>query len=87
MGKRGKAEFIQVLAADGGLLRGDRRRRGVGGDQARRHLFRAVKHSSSLRWRTGLLVSIFRFYPYLPAPNVATTSPADYLALVSREAA
>ena len=26
-------------------------------------------------------------YPYLPAPNVATTSPADYLALVSRDAA
>ena len=26
-------------------------------------------------------------YPYLPAANVATTQPADYLALLSREAA
>jgi hypothetical protein len=26
-------------------------------------------------------------YPYLPSPSVKTTSPADYLALVSREAA
>jgi hypothetical protein len=87
MGKRGKREFIQVLRLTevfpeavviGAAL--DAIRLGAIG-------FDAVKQLVIARTENRPAHLDLSAYPYLPSLNVKTTSPADYLALVSREAA
>jgi transposase len=87
MGKRGKREFIQVLRLTevfpeavviGAAL--DAIRLGAIG-------FDAVKQLVIARTENRPARLDLSAYPYLPSLNVKTTSPADYLALVSREAA
>ena len=87
MNKRGKREFIQVLRLTevfseaivvGAALEAIR----LGAIS-----FDAVKQLVIAKVENRPARLDLSAYPYLPAPNVATTSPADYLALVSREAA
>jgi len=87
MGKRGKREFIQVLRLTevfpeaivvGAAL--DAIRLGAIGFDAVKQLVVAKLENRPVRLDLAA-------YPYLPSPSVKTTSPADYLALVSREAA
>ena len=87
MGKRGKREFIQVLRLTevfpeavviGAAL--DAIRLGAIGFDAVKQLVIARTENKPARLDLSA-------YPYLPSLSVKTTSPADYLALVSREAA
>ena len=87
MGKRGKREFIQVLRLTevfpeavviGAAL--DAIRLGAIG-------FDAVKQLVIARTENRPARLDLSAYPYLPSPSVKTTLPADYLTLVSREAA
>ena len=87
MGKRGKCEFIQVLRLTevfpeavviGAALEAIR----LGAIS-----FDAVKQLVIARTENRPARLDLSAYPYLPSLSVKTTSPADYLALVSREAA
>lgn len=87
MGRRGKREFIQVLRLTevfsetiviGAAL--EAIRLGAIG-------FDAVKQLVIARVETRPARLDLSAYPYLPSPDVRTTQPADYLALVSRAAA
>jgi hypothetical protein len=87
MGKRGKREFIQVLRltevfAETVVVAASQEaiRLGAIGFDAVKQL--AVARVENRPGRLDLSA-----YPYLPATTVATTQPADYLALLSREAA
>jgi len=87
MGKRGKREFIQVLrltevfpeAVVIGAALDAIRLNAIGFDAVKQLVVARVENRPA---RLDLAA-----YPYLPSPSVRTTSPADYLALVSREAA
>ena len=87
MGKRGKREFIQVLRlsetfAETIVV--------VAAQEAIRLgaiSFDAVKQLAVARVENRPARLDLSAYPYLPAANVATTEPADYLALLSSEAA
>ena len=87
MGKRGKREFIQVLrltevfpeAVVVGAALEAIRLNAIGFDAVKQLVIARVENRPA---RLDLSA-----YPYLPSPNVKTTSPADYLALLSREAA
>jgi transposase len=87
MGKRGKREFIQVLRLTEVFTETivvaaalEAIRLGAIG-------FDAVKQLAVARIENRPARLDLSAYPYLPAANVATTQPADYLALLSREAA
>jgi hypothetical protein len=87
MGKRGKREFIQVLRltevfAETVVVAASLEaiRLGAIGFDAVKQL--AVARVENRPGRLDLSA-----YPYLPAATVATTQPADYLALLSKEAA
>ena len=87
MGKRGKREFIQVLRltevfAETIVVAAalEAIRLGAVG-------FDAVKQLAVARIENRPARLDLSAYPYLPAANVATTQPADYLALLSKEAA
>jgi transposase len=87
MGKRGKREFIQVLRLTEAFAETvvvaaalEAIRLGAIG-------FDAVKQLAIARVENRPARLDLSDYPYLPAATVATTQPADYLALLSREAA
>lgn len=87
MGKRGKREFIQVLRLTEAFAEAvvaaaalDAIRIGAIG-------FDAVKQLAIARVENRPARLDLSDYPYLPAATVATTRPADYLALLSGEAA
>jgi transposase len=87
MGKRGKREFIQVLRLTEVFTETivvaaalEAIRLGAIG-------FDAVKQLAVARIENRPARLDLSAYPYLPAANVATTQPADYLALLSKEAA
>jgi transposase len=87
MGKRGKREFIQVLRLTEVFTETivvaaalEAIRLGAIG-------FDAVKQLAVARIENRPARLDLSAYPYLPAVNVATTQPADYLALLSKEAA
>ena len=87
MGKRGKREFIQVLRlsevfAENIVVAAALeaiRLNAIGFDAVKQLVIAKVENRPA---RLDLSA-----YPYLPSPSVATTSPADYLTLISREAA
>lgn len=87
MGRRGKREFIQVLRLTevfsetivGGAALEAIRLGAIGFDAVKQLVIAKVENRPA---RLDLSA-----YPYLPSPNVRTTQPADYLALVSRAAA
>jgi transposase len=87
MGKRGKREFIQVLRLTEvfpetvviGAALDAIRLNAIGFDAVKQLVVARVENRPA---RLDLSA-----YPYLPSPSVKTTSPADYLALVSTEAA
>jgi len=87
MGKRGKREFIQVLRLTEifpesvvvGAALDAIRLNAIGFDAVKQLVVARIENTPA---RLDLAA-----YPYLPSPSVKTTSPADYLALVSREAA
>ena len=87
MGKRGKREFIQVLrlteAFPEALVVGAARE----AIRLNAISFDAVKQLVVARIENRPARLDLSAYPYLPSPSVKTTSPADYLALVSRSAA
>ena len=84
MGKRGKREFIQVLrlteifpeAVVVGAALDSIRLNAIGFDAVKRLVVARIENRPA---RLHLAA-----YTYLPSPSVKTTSPADYLALVSR---
>jgi hypothetical protein len=87
MGKRGKREFIQVLRLTEAFTETvvvaaalEAIRLGAIG-------FDAVKQLAIARVENRPARLDLSDYPYLPAATVATTRPADYLALLSKEAA
>jgi hypothetical protein len=87
MGKRGKREFIQVLRLTEVFAETivvvaalEAIRLGAIG-------FDAVKQLAVARIENRPARLDLSAYPYLPAATVATTQPADYLALLSKEAA
>ncbi len=87
MGKRGKREFIQVLRLTEVFTETivvaaalEAIRLGAIGFDAVKQLAVACIENRPARLDLSA-------YPYLPAANVATTQPADYLALLSKEAA
>jgi len=87
MGKRGKREFIQVLRLTEAFAETivvaaalEAIRLGVIG-------FDAVKQLALARVENRPARLDLSAYPWLPSLSVKTTSPADYLTLVSREAA
>jgi transposase len=87
MGKRGKREFIQVLRltevfAETVVVAASLEAIRLGAIG-----FDAVKQLAIARIENRPARLDLSAYPYLPAANVATTQPADYLALLSREAA
>jgi transposase len=87
MGNRGKREFIQVLrltevfpeAIVVGAALEAIRLNAIGFDAVKQLVIAKVENRPA-RLDLGA-------YPYLPTPNVKITSAADYLALVSKEAA
>jgi transposase len=87
IGKRGKREFIQVLrlteAFPEALVVGAARE----AIRLNAISFDAVKQLVVARIENRPARLDLSAYPYLPSPSVKTTSPADYLALVSRSAA
>jgi len=87
MGKRGKREFIQVLR----LTEAFAETIVVAAAQEAIRLgaisFDAVKQLCVARLENRPARLDLSNYPYLPAANVATTEPAAYLALLSKEAA
>lgn len=91
MGRRGKREFIQVLRLTEVFCETivivivicaalEAIRLGAIGFDAVKQL--VIARAENRPTRLDLSA-----YPYLPSPNVRTTQPADYLALVSRAAA
>jgi transposase len=87
MGKRGKREFIQVLRltevfAETVVVAASLEAIRLGAIG-----FDAVKQLAIARIENRPARLDLSAYPYLPAATVATTQPADYLALLSREAA
>lgn len=87
MGKRGKREFIQVLRltevfAETVVVAAALEAIRLGAIR-----FDAVKQLAVARIENRPARLDLSAYPYLPAANVATTQPADYLALLSKEAA
>jgi len=87
MGKRGKREFIQVLRltevfAETVVVAASLEAIRLGAIG-----FDAVKQLAIARIENRPARLDLSAYPYLPATTVATTQPADYLALLSREAA
>jgi len=87
MGKRGKREFIQVLRlteifAETIVVAAALEAIGLGAIS-----FDAVKQLAVARVERRPARLDLSVYPYLPAAAVATTQPADYLALLTKEAA
>jgi transposase len=87
MGKRGKREFIQVLRltevfAEGIVVAAAQEAIRLGAVS-----FDAVKQLAVARIENRPARLDLSAYPYLPSATVATTQPADYLALISKDAA
>ena len=87
MGKRGKREFIQVLRltevfAEAIVVAAALEAIRIGAIS-----FDAIKQLVVAKVENRPARLDLAAYPYLPSLSVRTTSPADYLALVSREAA
>ena len=87
MGKRGKREFIQVLRlteifAETIVIAAALEAIGLGAIS-----FDAVKQLAVARVERRPARLDLSVYPYLPAATVATTTPADYLAFLTKEAA
>lgn len=87
MGKRGKREFIQVLRLSEAFAEHIVVAAALEAIRLGAVSFNAVRQLAIARIENRPARLDLSAYPYLPAPNVATTSPADYLALVSRDAA
>jgi transposase len=87
MGKRGKREFIQVLRLTEVFAETIVVAASLEAIRLGTISFDAVKQLAVARIENRPARLDLSAYPYLPAANVATTQPADYLALLSREAA
>ena len=87
MGKRGKREFIQVLRLTEVLSEIVVVAAAVEAIRLGAVSFDAVKQLAIAKIENKPTRLDLSAYPYLPSPSVKTTSPADYLALVSKVAA
>ena len=87
MGKRGKREFVQVLRLTEAFAENIVAAAALEAIRLGVISFDAVKQLAIARIENRPARLDLSAYPYLPSLTVATTSPADYLALVSRAAA